>query len=75
MDTRIDMLSKELESWEERLRILAMRMEELASVDCPLGECILDPEMQAVQAGLSDAQRHKEMVEHFLKIERKYGVA
>jgi uncharacterized protein YlaN (UPF0358 family) len=74
-DERVAMLSIELNSWEQRLRVLAVRMEELASVDCPLGECILDPRMDDLQEELSDALHHREMIKDVLRILERSGVA
>lgn len=74
-DERLDMLDDELKGYEEQRKVLAMRMEELADIDCPLGVCVFDPRMQDLQNEIMYVQHRMDMVSDVMTILRQHGVA
>ena len=75
MDERLDILGEELRGCEERIKVLAMKMEELADIDCPLGVCVFDSRMQDLQNEMMHVQRRMDMVCDVMTILRQHGIA
>ena len=74
-DERLDMLDDELRGYEQQKRVLAMKMEELADIDCPLGVCVYDPRMQDLQSQMMHIQHRMDMVSDVMTILRQHGAA
>jgi chaperonin cofactor prefoldin len=62
-DERQEVLDGEVKELEEETRKLADRVMELAGVDCNTGACVFDPEMEDVQAKISEIQKRKKTLE------------
>lgn len=54
-----ELLKKEIEAYEEELRVVAGKLQELAGVDCSFGACVFDPEMEDVEAKMADLEKRK----------------
>ncbi len=54
-----ELLNEEIAAYEEELRVVASRLQEVAGVDCSFGACVFDPEMQDVEARLAELERRK----------------
>lgn len=54
-----ELLNKEIEGYEEELKVVASKLQELAGVDCSFGACVFDPEMQDVEAKLAELEKRK----------------
>ncbi len=54
-----ELLKKEIEAYEEELRVVAGKLQELAGVDCSFGSCVFDPEMQDVEAKMAELEKRK----------------
>ena len=54
-----ELLFEEIAAYEEELRVVASRLQEVAGVDCSFGACVFDPEMQDVEAKLAELERRK----------------
>jgi prefoldin subunit 5 len=61
-DEKEELLNKEIEDYEEELKSVAGKLQELAGVDCSFGACVFDPEMQDVEAKLAEIQRRKKVL-------------
>lgn len=57
-----ELLNKEIEDYEEDLRKVAGKLQELAGVDCSFGACVFDPEMQDVEAKLAELEKRKKVL-------------
>ena len=57
-----ELLNKEIEGYEEELKVLAGKLQELAGVDCSFGACVFDPEMQDVEDKLADLEKRKKVL-------------
>jgi hypothetical protein len=57
-----EMLNQEIEAYEEELRVVASKLQEIAGVDCNFGACVFDPEMQDVEARLADLEKRKKVL-------------
>jgi hypothetical protein len=57
-----ELLNKEIEGYEEELRVLAGKLQEIAGVDCSFGACVFDPEMQDVEERLAEMQKRKKIL-------------
>jgi prefoldin subunit 5 len=68
-DTREEeeILKKELADLDDQTAKLAEKFESLAGIDCDFGECILDPEMDSVQAKIAEVQRRKKILEGMIE--------
>ena len=53
-DEKEELLNQEIEDYEEDLRKVAGKLQELAGVDCSFGACVFDPEMKDVEAKLAE---------------------
>lgn len=65
-----DFLREEIDIQEERLKVMAAKLEELADIDCPLGACVLDPRLEALGHRLDEIQHRKEAIEDALRTVR-----
>lgn len=61
-DEKEELLNKEIEGYEEELKVLAGKLQELAGVDCSFGACVFDPEMQDVEDKLADLEKRKKIL-------------
>jgi hypothetical protein len=61
-DEKEELLNKEIADYEEELRSVAGKLQELAGVDCNFGACVFDPEMQDVEAKLADLEKRKKVL-------------
>ncbi len=57
-----ELLNKEIEGYEEELKVLASKLQEIAGVDCSFGACVFDPEMQDVEDKLADIEKRKKIL-------------
>lgn len=74
-DERLELLNKDIAGYNEHLKVLAMRMEELAGVDCPLGACIYDPAMYDLLDKMERIQRYTKVIEDIINTLRVSGAA
>jgi hypothetical protein len=64
---REELLNEEIGSFEEELRGLGSKLEELSGVDCNFGACVFDPEMNDVEDQIAEVQRRKKVLEQVLQ--------
>ncbi|MEW6554549.1 MAG: hypothetical protein AB1384_09710 [Actinomycetota bacterium] len=57
-----ELLNQEIEAYEEELRVVASKLQEIAGVDCSFGACVFDPEMEDVEAKLADLEKRKKVL-------------
>jgi len=57
-----ELLNQEIEAYEDELRSVAGKLQELAGVDCSFGACVFDPEMKDVEARLADLEKRKRVL-------------
>jgi hypothetical protein len=57
-----ELLNQEIEAYEDELRVVAGKLQELAGVDCSFGACVFDPEMKDVEAKLADLEKRKRVL-------------
>lgn len=57
-----ELLNQEIEAYEEELRVVASKLQEIAGVDCSFGACVFDPEMKDVEAKLADLEKRKRVL-------------
>jgi hypothetical protein len=57
-----ELLNKEIEDYEDELKSVAGKLQELAGVDCNFGACVFDPEMVDVEAKLAEIQKRKKVL-------------
>jgi len=69
-----ELLNKEIASYEEELRVLAGKLQELAGVDCSFGACVFDPEMQDVEAKLAELQKRKKVLAEVMESLKQCGI-
>ncbi|MFW6113646.1 MAG: hypothetical protein ACOC78_01830 [Actinomycetota bacterium] len=69
-----EILNKEIGDYEENLRELASKLQELAGVDCSFGACVFDPEMQDVEAKLEEMEKRKKMLGEVMESLKQCGV-
>ena len=58
-----DFLREEIGIENERLKRMAVKLEELMQIDCPLGVCVFDPKIQELEHRLDEIQHRKEVIE------------
>ncbi|MGQ9475145.1 MAG: hypothetical protein ACUVRX_02985 [Actinomycetota bacterium] len=61
-DEKEELLNQEIAAYEEELKVLAGKLQELAGVNCSFGACVFDPEMQDVEAKLAELQKRKKVL-------------
>ena len=54
-----ELLNKEIQAYEEELKVVASKLQELAGVDCSFGACVFDPEMQDVEEKIAELEKRK----------------
>lgn len=54
-----EVLNQEIEAYEEELRVVAGKLQEIAGVDCSFGACVFNPEMKDVEAKLAEIEKRK----------------
>jgi len=69
-----ELLNKEVQAYEEELKVLAGKLQELAGVDCSFGACVFDPEMQDVESKLAEVQRRKKIVSEVMESLKQCGI-
>ncbi len=57
-----ELLNQEIETYEEELRVVASKLQEIAGVDCSFGACVFDPEMKDVESRLADLEKRKKVL-------------
>jgi uncharacterized protein (DUF342 family) len=57
-----ELLNKEIEGYEEELKTLASKLQELAGVDCSFGACVFDPEMEDIEEKLAEMEKRKKVL-------------
>ena len=56
---REELLNEEIAAYEEELKLVAVKLQEIAGVDCSFGACVFDPEMKDVEAKLAELEKRK----------------
>ncbi len=69
-----ELLRKEIAGYEEELKVLAGKLQELAGVDCSFGECVFDPEMQDVEAKLAEIEKRKKVLAEVMESLKQCGI-
>ncbi len=69
-----ELLNKEIEDYEEELRVVAGKLQEIAGVDCSFGACVFDPEMQDVESRLAELDKRKKVLGEVMESLRNCGV-
>lgn len=69
-----ELLNKEIAAYEEELKVLAGKLQELAGVDCSFGACVFDPEMQDVEAKLAEIQKRKKILAEVMESLKQCGI-
>lgn len=69
-----ELLNKEIEDYEEELKEVAGKLQELAGVDCSFGACVFDPEMKDVESKLADLEKRKKILAEVMESLRQCGV-
>ena len=64
---REEMLNGELEAFEEELKQLAVRLEEISGVDCNFGACVFDPAMNDIEDKIAEVQKRKKILNDVLQ--------
>ena len=62
-----ELLDQEMEAYEDELRVVAGKLQELAGVDCSFGACVFDPEMKDAEARLADLEKRKKNLQDVVK--------
>jgi hypothetical protein len=57
-----ELLNQEIEAYEDELKVVASKLQEIAGVDCSFGACVFDPEMEDVEARLADLEKRKKIL-------------
>ena len=69
-----DLLNKEIEGYEDELKVLAGKLQELAGVDCSFGACVFDPEMEDVEARLAEMEKRKKVLAEVMESLKQCGI-
>lgn len=59
---REELLNGEMQAFEEELRRLAVRLEEISGVDCNFGACVFDPAMNDIEDKIAEVQKRKKIL-------------
>lgn len=62
MADREELLTQEIGVFEEELRKLGAKLEELSGVDCSFGACVFDPAMVDVEDKIAEVQKRKKIL-------------
>ncbi|MEJ5185655.1 MAG: hypothetical protein WHT46_01060 [Candidatus Geothermincolales bacterium] len=66
-DEKEELLQKEIADYEEQLKVLASKLQELAGVDCSFGACVFDPEMKTVEEKLAELEKRKKTLQDIME--------
>lgn len=66
-DDKEKLLMEEIEAYEEELKGVAYKLQELMGVDCNFGACVFDPEMKDAEARLADLENRKKTLQGIVK--------
>ncbi|MDY6796268.1 MAG: hypothetical protein SWK76_13490 [Actinomycetota bacterium] len=69
-----ELLNQEIGDYEENLKVLAGKLQELAGVDCSFGACVFDPEMADVEAKLDEMAKRKKVLGEVMDSLKQCGV-
>jgi prefoldin subunit 5 len=69
-----ELLNKEIQDYEEELRSVAGKLQELAGVDCSFGACVFDPEMKDVESKLNELQKRKKVLGEVMESLKQCGI-
>lgn len=73
-DEKEELLNKEIDAYEEELKVLAGKLQELAGVDCSFGACVFDPEMQDVESKLAEIEKRKKVLAEVMDALKQCGI-
>ncbi len=73
-DEKEELLNQEIEAYEDELRVVAGKLQELAGVDCSFGACVFDPEMEDVEAKLAELEKRKKILTEVKDSLEKCGI-
>ncbi len=73
-DEKEELLNQEIGAYEEELKVLAGKLQELAGVDCSFGACVFDPEMKDVEAKLAEVQKRKKVIAEVMETLKQCGI-
>ncbi len=73
-DEKEELLNKEIDAYEEELKVLAGKLQELAGVDCSFGACVFDPEMKDVEAKLAEMEKRKRVLAEVMESLKQCGI-
>jgi len=62
-EDREKILEEEIAKLDEQMKVLAVKMEEVAGTDCDFGACVLDPALQSVEEKIAEVQRRKKAIQ------------
>ena len=62
MSDREKVIEDEIADLDEQMKVLAVKMEEIAGTDCDFGACVLDPAMKSVEEKIAEVQRRKKAI-------------
>ncbi len=57
-----ELLNQEIEAYEDELKVVASKLQEIAGVDCSFGACVFDPEMKDIEAKLAELEKRKKIL-------------
>jgi len=69
-----ELLNKEIESYEEELKSVASKLQELAGVDCSFGACVFDPEMEDIESKLAELEKRKKILTQVMESLKQCGI-
>jgi hypothetical protein len=68
------LLQEEIAAFDEELKQLAEKLEELAGVDCSFGACVLDPAMTDTEEKLAEVQKRRKIAAEIIDSLKACGV-
>lgn len=69
-----ELLNREIKDYEEKLKVLAGKLQELAGVDCSFGSCVFDPEMKDVEEKLAELGKRKKILDDVIESLKQCGI-
>jgi hypothetical protein len=69
-----ELLNQEIKGYEEKLKVLAGKLQELAGVDCSFGSCVFDPEMEDVEEKLAELGKRKKILDDVIESLKQCGI-
>lgn len=73
-DDKEKLLREEMENYEEQLKVLAGKLQELAGTDCSFGSCVFDPAMKDTEEKIAEVQRRKKVLDDVMKALKECGI-